>query len=47
MIYLALTFVLVAMLRWIERRALAHLRGPGSRDATPLAPAAPDEAYPA
>lgn len=30
-IYLALTFVLVSCLHWIERRALAHLRASGSR----------------
>ncbi len=45
-IYLALTFLLVAVLRRIERRALGYLRGHG-RPETPLAPAAPDEAHPA
>ena len=44
-IYLVLTFVLVLVLRWIERHALAHLRqAPRS---TGLAPAAPDDAHPA
>ncbi len=45
MIYLVLTFVLVLALRWIETRALAHLRR--SDRITALAPAAPDEAHPA
>ncbi len=45
LIYLALTFVLVLMLRWVESHALAHLRRPGGTFA--LAPAAPDEAHPA
>ncbi len=48
MIYLVLTFTLAAALRWIEKRALAHLRLPGSATAsTALAPAAPDDAHPA
>ncbi len=43
-IYLALTFLLVAALRAIESRVLAHLRGPASRTTkTALVPAAPDE----
>ncbi len=41
-IYLVLTFMLVGLLRWIERRALAHLR-PGTAR-SPVLPAAPDEA---
>jgi len=45
LIYLVLTFALVLALRWIERRALAHLRRPGGR--TGLAPTAPDDAHPA
>jgi arginine/ornithine transport system permease protein len=44
MIYLVLTFVLVAVLRVIERRALAHLRRSG---AAPQPPAAADEGHPA
>ena len=44
-IYLVLTFILVLALRWIETRALAHLRRPGGK--TALAPAAPDDARPA
>ena len=45
-IYLVLTFVLVAVLRLVERRALAHLRRPAGVTAA-LAPAPPDEAHPA
>lgn len=45
LIYLALTFVLVALLRVVERRVLAHLRAPGAR--LHRAPTAPDEAHPA
>jgi arginine/ornithine transport system permease protein len=45
MIYLVLTSGLVLALRWIEARALAHLRESGSR--TALAPVAPDEIRPA
>jgi arginine/ornithine transport system permease protein len=45
-IYLALTFMLVAVLRWIEARTLAHLRRPGvALRATALVPAAPDEVH--
>jgi arginine/ornithine transport system permease protein len=45
-IYLALTFSLVAVLRVVESRALAHLRRPGdAMRVTGLAPAAPDEAH--
>jgi arginine/ornithine transport system permease protein len=48
MLYLVLTFSLVAVLRTVERRALAHLRrGDGGVRATPLGPAAPDDAHPA
>jgi len=43
-IYLVLTFVLVAVLRVVERHALAHLRRGGSAS---QAPTAPDEAQPA
>jgi arginine/ornithine transport system permease protein len=43
-IYLAMTFVLVMILRSVESHALAHLRRPGSKaGATALAPIAPDE----
>jgi arginine/ornithine transport system permease protein len=43
-IYLAMTFVLVMILRWVESHALAHLRRPGmTARATGLAPVAPDE----
>lgn len=45
-IYLALTLILVVVLRAIESRVLSHLRRAGSRPATGLAPAAPDEAHP-
>jgi arginine/ornithine transport system permease protein len=45
-VYLVLTFLLVATLRGVERRVLAHLRLPGGR-VTGLAPAAPDEVHPA
>ena len=41
-IYLAMTFVLVAILRAVESRVLAHLRRP--ERTTGFAPAAPDEA---
>ena len=44
-IYLALTFMLVACLRRIETHALAHLHAQVVR--TTVAPAAPDEARPA
>ena len=43
-IYLVLTFVLVMVLRRVERHALAHLR---RTSRTGLAPAAPDDAHPA
>jgi arginine/ornithine transport system permease protein len=47
-IYLALTFTLVAVLRIVERRALAHLRRPGGgARVTALGPVAPDDAHPA
>ena len=41
-IYLAMTFVLVMILRWVESRALAHLRRPG---VTGLVPVANNEAH--
>ena len=45
-IYLALTFALVLVLRRIEARALAHLHTPGrALRETAIAPAAPDEAH--
>jgi arginine/ornithine transport system permease protein len=44
-IYLCLTFLVVGALRWIESRALAHLRAPGVGRVTALGPAAPDEAH--
>jgi arginine/ornithine transport system permease protein len=44
LVYLALSFVLVFVLRAIERRVLAHLRRPGDRPpVTALAPLAPAE----
>lgn len=42
-VYLVLTFILVAVLRVVETRALAHLRRP--RAVSTIAPAAPDEAH--
>lgn len=52
LIYLALTFILVFVLRRIEARVLAHLHRPGStwrtaRALTDAAPVAPQEAHPA